>query len=465
MSRVVYNSKRLIPAPIVNVAKEYQSLPDGTKVGSQFVLTITGTGVAFKGSPNSLGEFWTVGGFPPDEIHVANSRLKSCLRKQEAIRELFSEDGHVLEFQSEDGSLPMKCNPRITGITFSEGIWFDRFEYTITCVCNTLSVNGQVDGEDDFDDFISNASESWQIDESDEAESLTSDRRHTVTHTVSATGKLHYNEFGLPIPATTSARNWVQSRLGINGSIITSTIVTAMAGKAGYNHLISESVSETDGTYSVTETWVYAADSAFEELEVSSSEDAESSLIEVTVNGTITGLRTNDKTKYENAEEKYNSIIGLAFTRAAAYSGENDLNPIPLTKTKGTNPVTGVITYSVSYNTRPANFISNAKSETISVSDSLPTNFPVAIFVLGRANGPVIQNLGTSRERRRTLNVEAVLNIPPSTPLASRMALKPNMAALEAMLNPGGVSYVEERGDNFELTTGRFTYNVTWMWE
>ena len=44
--------------------------------------------------------------------------LKAILRKQEAIRILFSEDGHNFEIQPWDGGPSSKCNPRIQSIEF-----------------------------------------------------------------------------------------------------------------------------------------------------------------------------------------------------------------------------------------------------------------------------------------------------------------------------------------------------------
>ena len=58
-THVMYNGKRLIPAPLVSINKEYQRSPDNTKIGTNFNLTVNGTLLAYKGSPDSSGTFWT----------------------------------------------------------------------------------------------------------------------------------------------------------------------------------------------------------------------------------------------------------------------------------------------------------------------------------------------------------------------------------------------------------------------
>src|SRR5690606_21036907 len=125
-----------------------------------------------------------------------DSRFKAIIRKQEAIRQLFAEEGLVLEFQSFDGSQPMKCNPRILGITFQDGQWYDTCDYTVNCECDVLSVNGLLVGEDDFDQYIAAASESWNLETLEEAESDLLPRTYRLTHSVSAKGKRFYKSDG-----------------------------------------------------------------------------------------------------------------------------------------------------------------------------------------------------------------------------------------------------------------------------
>lgn len=468
----MYNGARLIPAPFVSVNKDYQSTADGTKIGTSWTLTITGTIVAFKGSPNSQGVLWTSSGFPPDEFIDENSRLGSMIRKQEAIRELFSEDGYQLEFQSEDGTQPMKCNPRIQSITFAEGIWFDRLEYTIVCQADVLYVNGLPYGEDDFTAYIESATENWEIETQEEPEDETLPRTYRLTHTLSAKGKRFFDDTGALVkPAWQQAKDWVTPRLGLDSYFISNSNVKDLTSSyTGYNHVRSENIGELDGEYSVTESWFLAISGATETFEISTTSSVQDGLTKVSIDGTVTGLETRNanmgliKSKYDNATDKFNSVFSQAFSRAQLYSGIT-LNTVALSTTVGRNPAVGTYRYTIEYDDRPSNIIPNSRSEVISIQDSLPTDYPVPIFVLGRTRGPVIQNMGTSRERTRALNIELVMPIPTGT-LESRLAAYPDVSAIVAAAKPtGNIVLIQENSRGWDISNGRFTYNVTWIWE
>src|SRR5690606_4343088 len=157
---VSYGENKLIPAPLVVMNKQYVKGGDGTNIGSTFTVTLNGTLVAWKGSPTASGTFWTNSGYPPDESIVSDSRHKALLRKQEALRRLFSQEGLSLEFTPWDGGAALKCNPRVISIDFPEGMWFDRCEYTITLEADNILGLINPEGEDNFDYFLQAADES-----------------------------------------------------------------------------------------------------------------------------------------------------------------------------------------------------------------------------------------------------------------------------------------------------------------
>jgi len=99
-SRVSWGNSLLIPAPLVGISKQYLTTGDGTKIGSTFNITVNGVICADRGSPTSSGTLLT--DFSQSDIEVidADSRLGSIIRKQEAIRDLFSVDGLSFEVQS-----------------------------------------------------------------------------------------------------------------------------------------------------------------------------------------------------------------------------------------------------------------------------------------------------------------------------------------------------------------------------
>lgn len=66
--------------------------------------------------------------------------------------------------------------------------------------------------------YLSDVTESWNIDTDERAENESLSRTYRLTHSVSATGKRHYNNNILQAEAWQQARDWVQSKLGFDSS-------------------------------------------------------------------------------------------------------------------------------------------------------------------------------------------------------------------------------------------------------
>ena len=82
MASVVYDSKAIIPAPLVSVTKVYRTAGDGGKHGVGYEISLAGTILPFRGSPSgsyTLGDpsdaFWTLGA-----IHRMRRMLVQILR-------------------------------------------------------------------------------------------------------------------------------------------------------------------------------------------------------------------------------------------------------------------------------------------------------------------------------------------------------------------------------------------------
>lgn len=496
-TQVTYNGKRLIPAPQVAVQKTYQKTGDGTIVGSLFELTINGTLVAFKGSPNSEGTFYTGGDYPSDESIDSESRLYALQNKMEAIRELFAQEGMQLEFQAADGSPPMKCNPQINNISFAQGIWFDRMDYTITCQANTLLVDGHSLGEDRFTEYIESASENWSFEVQDDQRSNLVAPTYRLTHSVQAKGKRQYTDIAsIQRQAWQEARNFVLPRLGLDTIFSLASGVNSLPGYYnGYNHIRTQTHDELEGTFSVTENWIISSGDSIEDYNINYVESAEDGRKQVTIDGTITGFETKSstlnvtKTKYEAAADKFALASGVAHTRAQAFTGLNNLNLVPLNITIGRNPIQGTIQYSFEYDNRPSNLITDAKSETISVGTNWDVDVVASIGVLNRNKGPVMQPLGSHQQATRNLNIELVFGAdyvraggasaanllgrnprfvaPQSTQIQELIdAAEPVNASLPNNLgNPATTSYISEQTENWDIRTGRYSRTITWIYE
>ena len=512
MSKVCYDNAKLIPAPYVTISKNYQTTEDGTKIGSLYNITIIGKVMAYKGSPrmatsNDSGwvspaaateamspryQFWSLSGYPADESVGADSRLTACLRKQEAIKLLFAQDGHTLEFQGVDGALPMKCNPRVVDIVFKDGPWYEYFDYTISLEADVIYVAGVPISEDGFDDQISESSETWQLEVDDRPENENLPRTYRLVHSVQAKGKRFYESDGTLAydKAWEQAKAYVVARLGFNADMILSSGVNNVPeGYGGYNLMRAETIDETGGRYAVTESWVLASGNALEEFNVNVSESADAGTKSVSVEGTITGLETRDDdntmlaSKYYHADYHWTNVVEpVLLARSQLYSGYT-MNIAPLSKVVGRNPSTGVITYSIQYNNRPSNLFPNSKSEVISVSYGLYTDIFAAVTVLGRTAGPVLQPLSTIGLKTVTLNVELVM---PTTGYGSgteediRNALvysKPSInpatsAVLTTVIHSiqpshmgASQEYISDQTENWNASEGRYSYSITYAYQ
>lgn len=87
------------------------------------------------------------------------------------------------------------------------------------------------------------------------------------------------------------------------------------------------------------------------------------------------------------------------------------LNLAPTSFNETLNPIAGTITYSVSYNTKPAPLLSGAVNATISITDNNSADIVAEAFVLGRPLGPVLQKVGKSRGERQ-ISLEATYPVP-----------------------------------------------------
>lgn len=443
-AQVSYNGNRIIPAPFVNITKDYQRTKKDDKVGSEFKLTLNGKIIAWKGSPSSSGTFWNQPGTPPDESYSSGVLFDNIIRKQEALRLLFATDGLSLEFQPCDGATAMKCNPIFDEIVFPEGLWVQQCDYTINCRANyIMGLITSGTGEDNFPEYISNAVETWQLEFNDEPESVSRQHSFKLTHNLSAEGKLNYDVNGVPNEPWKEAQAFVLPKLGIDTNFLQASGSLNLGSELqGYNYLRGVTTDVMGGTYSVSENWILSSGSAFEDFTCSVKSGITDGLVDVTLEGTIKGLEINSygtnpgdftttQTKYVSASGLWNTVKTNLFSRAQVYSNSASfsraLNPTPVNTVVGQNPVGGVINYSYEFNTRASTSIAGALSETWNIADNDANDIFAKLFVLGRQKGPVLQSLGTVTENTRTINVEVV-----TLPAAGKIT---NAASVETLYN------------------------------
>ena len=158
----------LIPAPFVDISKDYTKTGDGRHVGATYNITLNGTILPDRGSPSSDGSFYGQHGASGDSEStstvedgkpsvsskyngedVPSTRVQdSLMQKTQAIRELFSVEGRKLEIiswtQDEDGNSKRygyTFYPRITGISINEDSYRGIVQYTVQLEADELYTN------------------------------------------------------------------------------------------------------------------------------------------------------------------------------------------------------------------------------------------------------------------------------------------------------------------------------------
>jgi hypothetical protein len=457
------------------------------------------------------------------------------------------------------------CYPRVISITFEEGNYIHKCGYSITLQADTLlDKNHTVDNEgnpvfqDGYSDlkeeaiaalsghFISSFSDNWSI-EVDEAlgetvGNLVVPRSYRITHSTSATGKSHYYpETADPAKvvktaAWQNAKKYVQRTLlgdaGQSGihfypnvgkflpqwsdphvqpgperldeTLLGSGTVNLVDTYRGYNHVRTEQVDKSAGSYSVTDTWLLASGSAYETYSMSISQSSDNPFVNVSIDGSIKGLSeltssaasfggnqgvdVGSGTAYSNAISKFHEVsnsgkygITSNIFKRANRAVAVELNSQPQSISLGTNEYAGDISYSLSFNNRPTNIISGVLSEVISVNDNYPGDVFASLPVIGRNTGPVLQYVGGRTEYSRSVNVELVMDYTdigygsdrkslllkkPSIVEPTKTQLRDLIKELSPQNEPGVRKYfISPPSESWSPKEGRYSFNISWTYE
>ena len=476
---VIYNNKKIIPAPLPTIKPTFLKNEQGEIVGTQFDITLMGKMMAWRGSPTSSGTFWTVSGYPADETIAQDSKLTALIAKQKALTNLFSTQGLQLIIQGIDGVNAFVCNPQVNEITFSEGPWIEEFDYNISLTA--FSAQGISTTNN-----VRNTKEEWTIELNETPESDINPQSFRISHNISAQGLLIYNADGSVSQAPwLYAQQWVLPRLGLDSNmLLASGALNVPSYMGGWSQVRSESLDKQAGTFSVTEQWIAASGNCLEDFSVSTQNSIEMGVTRVNITGQLNGLEIRDSnyilstTKYQSASGRFESIKNNLFQRAQSYSNTS-LNPTPLTSDIGRNPLQGTISYNYEFDNRPTNFVSGARSEIITLVNNDPADLIAVFPIPGRAAGPIIQNLGSITEKTRQLTIELVLNkvnlgvtqSDAAQVFANTPRVDPNystqIAALIAAARPvANQVFVPTQPQETWIPKGaNWTYTITWIYQ
>lgn len=498
------------PFPKFSINREDLSTGDGTYLGTKFSIEITGTATL---NVNDDQDITTAG-------QRQNAVMGSALTALQFNRDSALSQGGILEIAPYGGqnNIIKFADARLISVSLpeqaDEEAGVQNLQYSFSFEAYKDSSNNNSDGttgtpgESTY--YLSSAEESWELSENDQRFFQSNDpnldiyKTYTLTHTVSATGFKKYSGSSLATDgeAWRQAQQWVKTRLknsteirnaidtdlmgdntywsttfvpvnmdGATREGITPDLKDGTVGYRGYNHVRSVSSDLGAGSYSVTETWTLCDQStvkATHDMEVSIEDGADSQFVTVNVSATIQGLNSNNadsntQDTYTNAKSAYDIIKtkthALANAAYTAFGATGTLRTDKITESYGENKVAGTITYSVSFNDDEIS-LENAISEnlTINYDNTEGLNEVIAkIPIIGKADGPVIQDMNTTTIKSVSVSFDAVMKrgyreSPPTTAANT---------AVESYKPEAGKQ--QSKTESWNPKTG--TYNLSISWE
>ena len=477
---VKYNGTKIVPAPLISITQNFIKTGDGQKIGVTYEIELAGTVV--RGTKTAGGT-----------AQVSGTNFDQLLESAKSLRALFKNEGKRLEI-FENSTRKVSGYARVMSLNFGSNQYITTAPFTVSLQIDDLEYEGSSEGAYteinttlglSSNHYVNSANDDWSVapagqkkgfvrdDTSGSTYSAVVDESevYTMTHTISAVGKRVFDSTGLIRPAWQNAEAFVMSRVGIpTGTSVSSNgglaflfngpvagegeekdAVEFVVGHSSstsdtykiYNYTRQQQVNQTDGTFSITETYTLVKKSktaagvditdsnVIEDINVQVSKEKTSvaggtgttELKNVTLSGTITGLETRattvggnttfssiTETRATAAQNRLDDITDtVGYNIAVALSGESDLVSPFITKNVTKNPATGAITFSFTFNNRKQVLSGKSISETGSHSKTYPIQKFATIEVPGRASGPIMQNIGTQTLTQETAQISVTL--------------------------------------------------------
>lgn len=525
MARIKWRDKEIdsLISPNTSISKEYLRADDGTVVAQKHTITVKGYILA-SGDPLSDQEDSRQNylyGRILDFLNLGSTgSLNNIPKNQAGLLEIqpVGAGSHVIKY---DGaqliSLSLPETPDDTaGIQYQEyGFTFESYQpayssgdiyssYRIKSVNESWDVEKQEDAVS-FTNMDFNANNS--------------DYNYVLKHTVSAVGLPSFNNGSLGNTAFYEAYNYVNTRLKsdvtsqyISSDVYNNAIPASSAfsidswrssgissgnvvnptGYLSYNKVRQSSSDIAGGSYSVTSSYTMSRNSGNIEISANYNED-ENGDISVSIEGSITPLSrqsisslVNDK--YVIASSIYNQVSDsgnwtkatvLASSVLSTYkpSGCNNslvVDRYPRSISVGRNKNNGNITFNLNYKGISSGVrnlkdsITGCITANVTVTDDNRSNSyglgykSIAIVpIIGKTDGPIIQDMGTTKERRRTVSFDVTMK------QSCRSFDSPPTGSIYPLMEsykPVGSSYVQNFTENWEWVNGRYNLSVDWIY-
>jgi len=477
------------PFPKYSISREFISATDDSHLGNRYNITVSGRLIV----PSSADA--TTSGAQQNALHKQMIWHLQTLADQ-------SHNLGKLEIVPHGGlDRPfIFVDARLRNIEFPEQ---DDQNLGVLYSDYTFQFEAYLEASDNNESFclkINSAEENWELALNDNETSYYSQadgtpyKTYTLTHTVSANGIKSINNAATEItPAWKNAAEWVKTRLVSNLSLPISSdvannsdrivassyfyptkfdsVVSVLCpdlsgtGYSYYNHLRVPTCNISEGSYSITETWFISNMPATMDMEIETSEE-ESGIVTMTLSGTINGLdgtavNNNAISKISNAEIVLANLETKAYNMLSSYyptnTGGFTLQNVVRQKSIGRNKGTGIITFSYTYNDQVV-FVPGAISSTLKVNDNnlnKEVQTIAIIPIIGKIDGPIIQNMNTTPESSRSLEITATMN-------RNNRASKPNLVSIYNSYKLSN-SFVRAFDETWEPYTGAYSVNIEWV--
>ena len=470
------------PFPRYSISREDLTLADGTYLNSKFNITVTGTATLKSGTSQDM----LVKGQRQAAVQGEALILSQLNRNQWPMH-----GNGVLEISAYGGittNTIKYIDARITSIDLpeqNETAGVQNQEYSIQFEAyEDGSVGSNANdpaGTTQPTYNLSSVEESWDVSPAEDRYSYdgnaaaTRYKAYTLTHTVSATGlksfsgvsaKEAWEEAAAVVlaRASDSPATSTTNVLGLPGTSFNPYTNLGIPAGTAYDHVRTVNSDMTGGKYSVTNTWVISdsPQAATIDMEVSYEQSNVESANTATVSGTVTGLETGtasgaSSTKYTNAAQAYSTIEGNFYAAAVAeYTGPNALKADEYSKNVGRNKATGTITFSVQYRDH-LTLNDGAIEDSVQVEDNGGTDVVAIIGVLLKPDGPVMQDMGSITEKRKSVTYTAKMKV------INRGSQPTHGPGIVDGYQPPS-SYVSSSTQSWNSSTGDYTVTKEWVY-
>jgi hypothetical protein len=468
----------LVPAPLVSFNKQVYNNVGRPGFGADFTISLQGTLVQTHGNPyfsSGVGGVYSSGTDWTRTIDVESAeitdvagidRLNATIRKQELIRNLFSNPvvsgvakpikvtirGWDAGINAGSG---ISFNGFVDDIAFdSDGRWANPGGYTVNLRNTTFlsSANGIFNGNENLNQasgyYVSNVTETFDIQEDGRTtlvfQNSGSGRQlqginkiYNINRSITVVGSPVYGSDGSYLNGLApwqQASGFLHQYLNVGsgvlsgfGSVRTRAISNTIQGNyKPANFVYQESIDREAGSYSITETYtLYSGGYPVIETITINQDIGEDDTNSVSIQGTIQGLNTVDGfastgNAYFNANAYFTGVVDTGIPSTAYYYARGVLrdpanpglvpwlHPRPLTESIARDFSAGTISYTYNYNDRPANLVPGSISESIQISDTYPGELFSVTPVIGRSQ-PVLQYLNSRSEYKRSLSINITM--------------------------------------------------------